>query len=143
MSTKVLHRSLSSIHILYNQALVGGLSDSFDPATRIGNIQLNGGSTYVPCTRSRLSGCWQEQCARSGFDCSLCLRCTYVTNKLSSSSSGVCRNVYSQLHVYEILESGERTCSERSQNTFRGLVFGTLRLPGQLRSTACTSLSST
>ena len=45
MSTKVLHRSLSSIHILYNQALVGGLSDSFDPATRIANFQLPGGST--------------------------------------------------------------------------------------------------
>ena len=45
MSTKVLHKSLSSIHILYNQALVGGLSDSFDPATRIGNLQLNVGST--------------------------------------------------------------------------------------------------
>ena len=36
MSKKVLCGSLSSIHILYHQALVGGLSDSFDPATRIG-----------------------------------------------------------------------------------------------------------
>ena len=38
-------RPLSSIRILYNQALVGGLSDSFDPDTRIPNIQLNGGSS--------------------------------------------------------------------------------------------------
>ena len=44
MSAKVLPRSLSSIHILYNQALVGGLSDSFDPATRIANVKVNGGS---------------------------------------------------------------------------------------------------
>ena len=41
---KVHCRSLSSIHILYNQALVEGLSVSFDPATRIGNVQLDGGS---------------------------------------------------------------------------------------------------
>ena len=44
MSTKVLCRSLSSIHILYNQALVGGLSDSFDPATRIGMFYCPRGS---------------------------------------------------------------------------------------------------
>ena len=44
MSKKVHCRSLSSIHILYNQALVGGLSDSSDPATRIVNLSLDGGS---------------------------------------------------------------------------------------------------
>ena len=56
MSKKVLCRSLSSIHILYNQASVGGLSDSFDSATRIDNIQLDGGSIPAgasadPCAR--------------------------------------------------------------------------------------------
>ena len=45
MSTKVLHRSLSSIHILYNQALVGGLSMNATPTKWIPNIQLNGGSS--------------------------------------------------------------------------------------------------
>ena len=45
MSKKVHCRSLSSIHILYNQALVGGLSDSSDPATRIVNLSLLGGIT--------------------------------------------------------------------------------------------------
>ena len=44
LNEKVHCRSLSSIHILYNQALVGGLSNSFDPATRIVNLQLTGGS---------------------------------------------------------------------------------------------------
>ena len=38
---KALCRSLSSIHLLYYQALAGGLSDSFDPATRIHNLQPN------------------------------------------------------------------------------------------------------
>ena len=44
LSEKSLSSSLSSIHILYNQALVGGLSVSYVPATHIANIQLNGGS---------------------------------------------------------------------------------------------------
>ena len=39
-------RSLSSIHIHYNQARVGGLSMSPDPARRIVNLQLAGGSTH-------------------------------------------------------------------------------------------------
>ena len=45
-------RSLSSIHILYNQALVGGLSTSLDPGTRIVNLPLNGGraSTFYGIT---------------------------------------------------------------------------------------------
>ena len=38
---------LSSIHILYIQALVGGLSVSYVPATRIDNIQLAGGSMII------------------------------------------------------------------------------------------------
>ena len=37
---------LSSIYILYNQALVGGLSDSFDSAPWTGNVLLDGGSTF-------------------------------------------------------------------------------------------------
>ena len=40
LSEKSLSSSLSSIHILYNQALVDGLSVSFVPATWIDNIQL-------------------------------------------------------------------------------------------------------
>jgi len=36
---------LSSTHILYNQALVGGLSTNPDPAMRIVNLSLLGGST--------------------------------------------------------------------------------------------------
>ena len=36
--------SSSSIHILYNQALVRGLSVSYVPGTWIGNLQLHGGS---------------------------------------------------------------------------------------------------
>ena len=47
MRKKVHCRSLSSIHILYNQALVRGLSDSFDPPRWIGNVSLIGGSTRV------------------------------------------------------------------------------------------------
>ena len=48
--TKVLRenvhcRSLSSIHILYNQPLVGGLSVHPDPARQIVNVSLPGGST--------------------------------------------------------------------------------------------------
>ena len=50
---KVLCRSLSSIHILYNQALVGGLSDSFDPAVRIAKFQENGGSTSKRTSEER------------------------------------------------------------------------------------------
>ena len=46
---KVVCRSLSSIHILYNQALVGGLSMNATPARQIVNLQLPGGST-VACT---------------------------------------------------------------------------------------------
>ena len=45
LSKKVHCMSLSSIHILYNQALAGGLSDSFDPIMHIGNFQSAGGST--------------------------------------------------------------------------------------------------
>ena len=45
LRSKVHCRSLSSIHILYNQALVGGLSDTFDPGWRTCHLQLNGGST--------------------------------------------------------------------------------------------------
>ena len=45
MSKTVRCRSLSSTHVLYNQALVGGLSVSFDPARQIHNLQLPGGST--------------------------------------------------------------------------------------------------
>ena len=41
---KVHCRSLSSIHILYNQPLVGGLSANLDPAKWIANLQLAGGS---------------------------------------------------------------------------------------------------
>ena len=41
---KVLCRSLSTIHILYNQALVGGLRTNPDPARQIVNLQLNGGT---------------------------------------------------------------------------------------------------
>jgi hypothetical protein len=44
LSKNVHCRSLSSIHILYNQALVGGLSAIFHPATRIALVQLPGGS---------------------------------------------------------------------------------------------------
>jgi len=40
LRSQVHCRSLSSIHIPYNQALVGGLSDRFDPATRIANLLL-------------------------------------------------------------------------------------------------------
>ena len=51
-------RSLSSIHILYNHALVGGLSDRFDPATRIANVSLKvvRHSARGPGTRARLRG---------------------------------------------------------------------------------------
>ena len=49
LTEKVHSRSLSSIHILYNQALVGGLRDTFDPATRIGNVSLAGGSISWIC----------------------------------------------------------------------------------------------
>ena len=50
LSKKVHCGSLSSIHIHYNQALVGGLSDTFDPATRIHNLQPYGGSTTWTAT---------------------------------------------------------------------------------------------
>ena len=49
LSEKSLSSSLISIHILYNQALVGGLSVSYVPATRIDNIQLHGGSRRSAC----------------------------------------------------------------------------------------------
>ena len=55
MSKKVHCRSLSSIHILYNQALVGGLSVSYVPATWIDNIQLDRGSTKMIKPSSRCS----------------------------------------------------------------------------------------
>ena len=41
MREKVHCRSLISIHILYNQAFVEGLSDSYDPASQIPNVQLH------------------------------------------------------------------------------------------------------
>ena len=44
LSEKLLSSSLRSIYTLYNQALVGGLSVSYVPATRIYNIQLPGGT---------------------------------------------------------------------------------------------------
>ena len=43
---KVHCRSLSSIHILYNQALVGSLSMNATPLTRIVDLSLVGGSTH-------------------------------------------------------------------------------------------------
>eukprot|EP00966_Prymnesium_polylepis_P151377 3497775-Prymnesium_polylepis.2 len=52
--------------MLYNQALVGGLSNSFDPAPRIGNVSLNGGSKYKElrlCTTTSArypTGCFQK-----------------------------------------------------------------------------------
>ena len=45
-------RLVSSIHILYNQVLVGGHSDSFDPGTRIANVQLQGGTDHPPASAS-------------------------------------------------------------------------------------------
>ena len=45
---------------LQPKALVGGLSDIFDPATRIRNLQLHGGSTggmaSSPCTEGKVWG---------------------------------------------------------------------------------------
>ena len=38
---KVPCRSLSSTHIDYKQAIVGGLSDNLDPARQIVNLQLD------------------------------------------------------------------------------------------------------
>ncbi len=46
LSDKSLSSSLSAVHILYNQALVDGLSVSYVPAKWIDNIQLDGGSTH-------------------------------------------------------------------------------------------------
>ena len=43
---KVRCRSSSSIHIDYNQPLLGGLSVHYTPARQICNLQLLGGSTY-------------------------------------------------------------------------------------------------
>ena len=45
LSENVISSSLSSIHVLFNQVLVGGLSSHLTPATRIANFQLDGGST--------------------------------------------------------------------------------------------------
>ena len=45
LSKKVHCRSLTSIHIDYNQALVGGISMNPDPTRQIVNLQLNGGSS--------------------------------------------------------------------------------------------------
>ena len=42
---KVHYRSLSSIHIDYNQPLVGGLSINATPLMWIVNLSLHGGST--------------------------------------------------------------------------------------------------
>ena len=47
------NRRTLCVHILYNQAFVGGLSDRFDPATRIANIQLPGGSIYLDSSPQR------------------------------------------------------------------------------------------
>ena len=67
--TKVLtenfhSRSLSSIHILYNQALVGGLSASPAPATQIDNLQLTGGSM-----KNGLQQTGDATCSRSSVRC--------------------------------------------------------------------------
>jgi hypothetical protein len=43
---------LSSIHVLYNQPLVGGLSGQPSPGTRIRNFQLNGGSNLLTGVRA-------------------------------------------------------------------------------------------
>ena len=45
LSRKVHCMSLSSIHILYNQAIVGGIKPLLRPARQIVNLQLDGGST--------------------------------------------------------------------------------------------------
>ena len=44
---KVPCRSLSSAHIDYKQAIVGGLSDTLDPARQIGNLQPYGGINCI------------------------------------------------------------------------------------------------
>ena len=41
---KVQCSSLSSIHVLYNQTLVGGVSCTLTPARWIANVKVNGGS---------------------------------------------------------------------------------------------------
>ena len=56
--------------VLYNQALVGGLSDSFDPATRIGNVQLPGGST-VQEVRTNQRQSFPGQARRRSADAAL------------------------------------------------------------------------
>ena len=44
LSEKPLCRSLSSIHVLYNQAIVGEMGPLLASARWIGNVQLPGGS---------------------------------------------------------------------------------------------------
>ena len=51
LSIKVLSSPASSIHILYKQALVGGLSVTLPPTMRIRNFKMTGGSTAVELTK--------------------------------------------------------------------------------------------
>jgi hypothetical protein len=44
LSEKVIKSPSSSIHVLYNQALAGGLSMTLNPDTRSDNVRLHGGS---------------------------------------------------------------------------------------------------
>ena len=59
---KVHCRSLSSIHMDYNQPLVGGPSVHPTPATQIGHLSLAGGSKADSQTRSRLRTDHSGQC---------------------------------------------------------------------------------
>ena len=51
---KVLCRSSSSIHVDYNQLLVGGLSVHSTPARQIDNLSLDGGSKIHPANEHTL-----------------------------------------------------------------------------------------
>ena len=72
LGKKELSSPLSSIHILYNQPLVGGLSGQPAPGTRMGNVSLDGGSTFfstcrgAPATRYKQAAWWW--CRRCGAD---------------------------------------------------------------------------
>ena len=60
---KVHCRSLSSIHIDYNQPLVSGLSMNATPLTRIVNLQLDGEVAFEICDLCSMSargGAWME-----------------------------------------------------------------------------------
>ena len=50
---------MSSIHILYNQATVGGIRPLLRPARQIHNVQLDGGST-IRCQSSVRAYCRQS-----------------------------------------------------------------------------------